>query len=267
MRRVIGRSLVSVAALVLAGSLAAPTALAIIGGQPDGTTHPYVGMVFQETGPSTGRFIVCSGSLLSPTVVVTAGHCTSLFENSAGGQPVQVTFDSDARAFHAWTTGVAHTGPGFCVGCSQSLAGFDVGDVGVVVLDQPVVLARYASLPSPGVVDSLAHMATIINVGYGFRQPPHPPGARQRAIRYSAPADVLQIGSAPVQTTFLKTSQQLAQGSGATCGGDSGGPVLPVGGDTVLAVHSFSPSGNCTGVAYSFRIDRPTVLTWVQSYL
>lgn len=267
MRSVTRRAVLPLLAMMVATLIGAPGAQAIVGGQPDGAAHPYVGMVFQETGPGTGMFIVCSGSLISPALVVTAGHCSRAFERSPGGQPVQVTVASDASDFQGQATGRAHTYPSFCMGCSQAVAGFIVGDVGVVVLDSPITLADYASLPTAGVVDTLPLMSTVTNVGYGFRQPPNPPMARQRAIRYSAPADVLQVGSAPVLTSFIKTSQNLSQGKGATCGGDSGGPVLPLGGNTLLAVHSFSNSGNCTGNAYSFRIDQSAVLAWISSFL
>jgi len=261
------RSPVLLFTVTVAMLIGSPGAQAIIGGQPDGNAHPYVGMVFQETGAGTGRFFVCSGSLISPSVVVTAGHCTHLFQNSVGAQPVRVSFAADASNYVGQVTGTPSTFPTFCIGCSQSLAGFDVGDAGVVVLDTPVVMARYATLPAAGAVDALPHNSTVLNVGYGFLQPPNPPAPRDRGIRYSAPATVLQSGSAPVQETFLKLSQNLAKGKGATCGGDSGGPVLPLNDDVVLAVHSFSPSADCTGVQYSFRIDQPAILAWIGGFL
>ena len=49
------------------------TAWAITGGQIDGTQHPNVAMiVFYQPD---GRFR-CSATLVSPTVLVTAAHCT-----------------------------------------------------------------------------------------------------------------------------------------------------------------------------------------------
>lgn len=49
-------------------------AYATTGGQPDGSGHPYVGLVvFDDADGPAWR---CSGTLLSPTVFLTAGHCT-----------------------------------------------------------------------------------------------------------------------------------------------------------------------------------------------
>ena len=54
--------------------------LAITNGQPDGEGHPYVGLlVFEQDYPELGYKILwrCSGALISPNVVWTAGHCTN----------------------------------------------------------------------------------------------------------------------------------------------------------------------------------------------
>jgi Trypsin len=59
--------------LVMVLGITAGPAGAITGGHPDGTAHPYVGFV----GEPEGGF--CSGTLLSPTVFLTAGHCTDYF--------------------------------------------------------------------------------------------------------------------------------------------------------------------------------------------
>ena len=62
-------------------------AQAIINGHPDHNAHPYVGMVYNSE-------YVCSGTLISSTVFLTAAHCTELFEQ--GNSQVWLTFESRA---------------------------------------------------------------------------------------------------------------------------------------------------------------------------
>ena len=59
-----------------------PTAGAITNGSPDGDDHPYVVAVGQIL-PNGGRGAFCSGTLVSPTVVLTAAHCGLLSPTSA----------------------------------------------------------------------------------------------------------------------------------------------------------------------------------------
>ena len=79
--------LLTVVVLILA--LAAPTS-AVTNGTPDGDNHPYVGLlIFDVYVPDVGNVPAwrCSGSLISPDVVLTAGHCTD------GAVAARVWFD------------------------------------------------------------------------------------------------------------------------------------------------------------------------------
>ena len=88
MRRNLLIVLLTVAALLLP----AATANAITFGQPDGNLHPNVGALVADWDlDSPGPDIICSGTLIAPTVFLTAAHCTAFLE-AEGISQVWVTF-------------------------------------------------------------------------------------------------------------------------------------------------------------------------------
>ena len=85
---------------LIAVLIAAP-ATAITDGEPDEGEHPYVGqLIFYVPDAHDSRFddpgawYNCTGTLLTPTIVLTAGHCA--FGIGADGTDVWVTFSEEA---------------------------------------------------------------------------------------------------------------------------------------------------------------------------
>jgi len=249
----------------------AGTALAITNGQPDGNNHPYVGLLVFDDAPGHPAWR-CSGTLLSPTLVLTAGHCTD------GAVAARVWFDEIVQGnpeypFSGATSydGTPYTYPGFCIGCGNGLPGFAIYDTGVVVLSEPVptsVVDEYGLLPLAGLVDRLKNKTKLDLVGYGVQEQIHgggPPVWTGLRVRLYAPSELVS-GEFTHSDKFMRIALNPGGGSGGTCFGDSGGPDLKRGTRVILAVNSYVTNSNCAGVGYSSRVDLPEVLEWVNSF-
>jgi len=296
--RLFGKAVV-VAASLVALLLGPGGAMAITNGQPDAGRHPYVGLMvaLDKNGIPLWR---CSGSALTPTVFLTAGHCTTApaahVEVWYGEGPV--TTDPDyLAAVLASPTGVVscnasplfdgypckgdaggtpHPNPDFCNPCGPGSVNFARHDTGVVKLTSSVTLSRYAQLPAAGLVGTLANKSPIDLVGYGVQvqaqipgsQLPQPPpfnrwtGPRARMF---APSQFVS-GNFSNSAEFLRASFNPGGGTGGSCFGDSGGPNLLGGTDTVLGVNSFVNNVNCSGVGYAQRVDLPDIQAWIRSF-
>jgi hypothetical protein len=249
--------LVAIAAVAIAAS----PANAVLYGQPDQGAHPYVGVVrfFDEDGNYLWR---CTGTLIAPKVLLTAGHCT--FGTASAEVWFTETAPSTAEVlsgdYTRGITGTPYPYPGY-----DDFATFpNTGDVGIVVLDKAVRLSSYASLPTVGLVDTLYKHETFTIVGYGIQETRPAQVADVRRLKATVRLISLQSGySAGFNLQLSSNNGQPHQGG--LCFGDSGGPVLY--GTTILAVNSFVINSNCAGSGYSYRIDQPEILSWIKSFL
>src|SRR3954470_9345899 len=91
------------AATVLTVLVGAAPAAAITNGAPDGNRHPNVGGLVAPTAYSDGTWLYCSGTLISPTVFLTAAHC-----GDADTERVRVTFDAAYQAGDTVYAGTFH---------------------------------------------------------------------------------------------------------------------------------------------------------------
>lgn len=272
--------LMALAALIALVIGTAGPATAITGNYVEDDEHPYVGLLvlYDEEGEFLSR---CSGSLLTPTVFLTAGHCTD------GATTARVYFQQDAGVNYDPATEVDPVSgyPETCapgtlgVVCATSdqlydygfddFAGFpDTHDVGLVVLDQPIMLPEYGQLLATGHLDGLATQRGLQDLvftasGYGLTKS-SPVAVTSFRERLMAQARLTNLNSANNDGFNLQTNGN-GNGRGGTCSGDSGGPVFYGGftSNTIAAVTSFGLNSYCRGVDFAYRVDTTAVQEWI----
>lgn len=277
--------LVVVMLLTLILLLTALPAAAITDGELDGNAHPHVVLVVAELAPDpdTGDFRGwrCSGTMLSDTVVLTAGHCVS-------NSPVEATdpvlamrifIESDVQAgigttndypYGDGTEDTAREAASWAAHPLYDGNAFFLHDVGVVVLAEPFAPGVYGTLPAQDSLDGLkpGPRTGFTSVGYGLQRSSEVPfldiALRTRMVAHPI---LLQNNTGFTGDFSLLLSNNTA--TGGTCFGDSGGPNF-LGDDTstlVAGVTSYGLNGACGGTGGVFRLDRANVLEFVTSFL
>lgn len=241
-------------------------ASAITDGELDGDGHPYVGLMVAQDADGNPMWR-CSGTLLSPTLFLTAGHCTE-----APAAHVEIWFDADVESgipangypFTGEVGGTPYTHPQY------NPNAFFLYDLGVVVLDTPMVMDEYGALPGLDVLDQMAKRrgkqdVTFTAVGYGLQES-FPTAAawkeNNQRVRMVAYPKLNQI-NAPGFTGDFSLLLSNNHSTGGTCFGDSGGPNFINDSNVVGGVTSFGLNGNCAGTGGVYRVDRADDLDWL----
>ena len=304
-RRVL--SAIFVVAIAAALFLAPSPASAITNGQPDNNEHPYVGelILFDADAESPGfndpgAWFSCSATMLSATVIVTAGHCTfGVGENGestttgggngSGGNDIwfdpseSAHFEGfppssnygpdenhqrylDRAAFlnasRFWHRGTSHPHPEF------DPAEFFVHDAGVVVLDEPLEMDTYGTIPELDYLNQYRgqphHLFEV--VGYGLTKS-GPFTEEGGDVRLKGDVKLNTLGGSPPDTFVLLSNNPGKPHRGGTCFGDSGGPTFDdTSSNLVVAITSFGFSSTCSGVGGSYRLDQPDDLAFLATF-
>ena len=274
------KMLFAVFSVIIILAVAVSPAAAVTDGELDGNGHPFVGLMvaLDEAGAPLWR---CSGTLLSPTVFLTAGHCTE-----APAAQAVVWFDADVQALPACFDG-ALGDPCYPFGGGDSYHGshiythpefydapFFVHDAGIVVLDAPAFKPTYGVLPAVNQLDALKTKrgqqdVTFTAVGYGLQQS-FPDAAAWKEhnvkVRMVAHPKLNQINVPGFTGDFSLLLSNNAN-TGGTCFGDSGGPNFLGTSNVVAGVTSFGINGNCAGTGGVFRMDRQNVQDFINQFL
>jgi hypothetical protein len=237
------------AAAALLGTLNSPAG-AIVGGSYDFDRHPQTGLLL------SGDIPICSGVLISPRVVATAGHCSGAVHLFGG--PARVTFDPHPTAASTFYTGVPVTHPESVL--PDELIDWDTyrNDYGAIVLDKEVEGIEPARLPKEGSVDEIRHKSmrpTITGYGVrGFDGNGAPVGGADERDSVRVPF----AGRDQNSDAYLRLGNERK----TACNGDSGGPAQIA--DTVVAITTGGLSFTCQSWAYFARMDIPTALDFYE---
>ncbi len=158
---------------------------------------------------------LCSGAVIAPSVVLTAGHCTSGFSH----------FQVTCPYLHQQSSGSGITHPDYHVGPSGSVAS-DSDDIGLVVLDQRILMDQYPVVRSTRAPDG----TSVVNIGRVLD------GAPSRTDLYRSAAIQIKDGRTINFPHDYVSVDEIQPG-------DSGGPTYRVGSSPLELVAVNSGAG------------------------
>ena len=235
----------------LACLAAAAPASAITFGTADGNGHPNVGGLVAAKAYSDGTWIYCSGTLVSPTVFLTAAHCEE-------GARVTVSFSGAYQDGDKTYTGTWHADPSY----NQSQS--DPHDIAVVVFDKPIKGITPARLPAAGSLSKLSGSQQFTSVGYGAYEVTNQPGGHE--YLYNDVRGVATGTLNSINQSWLRISMNPSHGDGGTCYGDSGGPNF-LGASDIVAATTITGDSVCRSTNVDYRLDTPSARNFLAPYV
>ena len=238
----------------------------IVNGTPTGNSYASVGALlydFDQNGVLNGNDEVCTGSLVSPTVFLTAAHCVVWARR---GSQFYVSFAPDLYA--KGVKAITATGYEFDPAYGHDQA--NLHDLAVVFL--PASSTRGMTpyrLPTAGELDVLAAQgaltsALFVNVGYGV-------SASRTGIPsfgYDGKRNVSLSEFMALQPYWLGLLMNTsATGLGGDCYGDSGGPKFLATNPGVVYATVTTGDMNCRATSWDYRTDSPSAREFLGQFL
>lgn len=250
-------------------ALSTASTQAITFGELDGDAHPNVGAILRDY-PDLGFVPACSGTLIHPRVLLTAGHCSTYVE-AHPEEEFFVSFDADNVLDPAtWIRVVgAETHPE--INTRHAAADSHQNDIGVLILEGPVEGIEPASLPPLHYLDTLKREKklnpdTLLTVvGYGSILILPPP----EVVYLDGPRRTTQSRYLALDPSFLFLLQNPAAGYAGTGYGDSGGPTFYTdsNGNEILVSLTSVGDPNLVAFGASFRVDTLSAQAFLASVL
>lgn len=237
----------------------------IINGQSTGAAYGAVGAVmydFDRNGTIEGGEQLCTGTLIAPTLFLTAAHCLAWLPAATA---LHVTF---APALFAGPLGLVDAAS-FMVDPAYRHDRANPHDLAVIELDAPVAGTVPMALPPAGYLDGLAAQGGLrgrnfVNVGYGLSasltgKPTFGWDGKRKLSR--SPFQSLR----PNVLSLLMAAR--ATQLGGDCYGDSGGPKF-LDGDSqmIVAVLSWGDTP-CRAISVNYRLDTPSARAFLGRFV
>lgn len=265
MKRVTG--LVTLVGTLIIGVLLfpLPRAKAITYGFVDSNnTYSNVGAFIVKSAMTGNIYPICSGTMITSDVFLTASHCTAYYnqELAPRGYTAYVSLDAsipfgDLTSNKTKLLAVSYvvTNPNY----NQSQS--DSGDIGALILENSVSGVTPATLPTCGLLDQLVAQnglkdAVFTAVGYGVQNRVVGGGVPYYQNLNPIPRMYAFSSFNSLNGGYIRLSQNPSTGNGGTCYGDSGGPnFLNVSGQQILAAITITGDAVCRSTNVDYRTD------------
>ena len=265
MKRVLSVSILLATFAATAMLIKTPHASAITYGFVDSNnTYSNTGAFIVKSSTTGYIYPICSGTMITGNVFLTASHCTAYFtqELAPAGYTAYVSLDPSIP-FGPLTSNktkllaVAYvvTNPNY----NQSQS--DSGDIGALILQSNVRGVTPATLPTCNLLDQLAAQnalknAVFINAGYGLQNRVVGGGVPYYQDVNPIPRMYSFSSFNSLNGGYIRLSQNPSTGNGGTCFGDSGGPnFMTLNGQQLLVSITITGDSVCRSTNVDYRLD------------